>query len=309
MSFVCGRRAGLSRQAWYAAARRRENKCFHQDLILGEVRRIRRQIPGIGTAKLHELMKEFVRGHQIKLGRDKLHKLLKDNSLLVKRKDKRIRTTNSEHCFYRYPNHVKNLIPKRANMLWVADMTARRPLTSQWVQTSFTCRWSWMLIRAKLSAGIWTKPCRHKDRYRHWKWHCYLGKTLRNHSFTIAPATRSDRGVQYCSWKYVDRLRNENVTISMAESGDPNENALAERVFRTLKEDFRLTGFFSFSSAQTSIAKAIYAYNSFRPHASVGYLTPNQAHHRSGPLSLKWYPYKKVRFGNVQYSTHSQRTG
>ncbi|WP_035362171.1 integrase core domain-containing protein [Dyadobacter alkalitolerans] len=50
---------------------------------------------------------------------------------------------------------------------------------------------------------------------------------------------------------------------SMAESGDPNENAIAERVFQTLKEDFRLTGFFSFSSAQTSIAKAIYAYNSF----------------------------------------------
>jgi transposase InsO family protein len=43
----------------------------------------------------------------------------------------------------------------------------------------------------------------------------------------------SDRGVQYCSWKYVNRLRNENVTISMAESGDPNENAMAERVFRT----------------------------------------------------------------------------
>lgn len=73
---------GLSRQAWYAAARRRERKCFEQDLILGEVRRIRRQIPGIGTAKLHDLMKDFVCGHQIKLGRDKLHKLLKDNNRL-----------------------------------------------------------------------------------------------------------------------------------------------------------------------------------------------------------------------------------
>jgi hypothetical protein len=32
----------------------------------------------------------------------------------------------------------------------------------------------------------------------------------------------------------------------MAESGDPNENAMAELVFRTLKEDFRLRGFFLF---------------------------------------------------------------
>jgi hypothetical protein len=129
MSFVCGRRAGLSRQAWYATARRREKKCFQQDLVLGEVRRIRQQIPGIGTAKLHELLKDFVYGHQIKLGRDKLHKLLKNNDLLSKRKDRRIRTTNSEHCFYKYPNRAKTLIPKRANMLWVADMTARRPPT------------------------------------------------------------------------------------------------------------------------------------------------------------------------------------
>jgi transposase InsO family protein len=45
----------------------------------------------------------------------------------------------------------------------------------------------------------------------------------------------SDRGVQYCSGAYIDKLRKANVTISMTESGDPNENALAERIFRMLK--------------------------------------------------------------------------
>lgn len=58
-----------------------------------------------------------------------------------------------------------------------------------------------------------------------------------------------------------------------------------------------MTGFFSFSSAQASIAKAIHAYNTFRPRASVGYLTPSQAYRRSGPLHLKWYPYKKCVLG------------
>ncbi|WP_409013065.1 hypothetical protein [Dyadobacter sp. SG02] len=51
------------------------------------------------------------------------------------------------------------------------------------------------------------------------------------------------------------------------------------------------------------------AYNNLRPHASIGYLTPNQAHRRSGPLPLKWYPYKKVRFGNIQYGAHFHQTG
>ena len=72
---------GLSRQAWYAAAGRQEKKCFQKDLVLEEVRRIRRKIPGIGTAKLHEVMQDFIRKHQLKVGRDKLHKLLKGSNL------------------------------------------------------------------------------------------------------------------------------------------------------------------------------------------------------------------------------------
>lgn len=116
----------------------------------------------------------------------------------------------------------------------------------------------------------------------------------------------SDRGVQYCSGAYVDRLRQAKITISMTESGDPNENALAERVFRTLKEDFHLWGFPTFGMAEVAIEQAIVAYNSVRPHASLGYKTPNQAHQKQGHQPLKWYPYKKVRFGNVQYQADNQ---
>jgi hypothetical protein len=43
-----------------------------------------------------------------------------------------------------------------------------------------------------------------------------------------------------------------------------------------------------------------------RPHASLGYQTPNQAHRKRGHHLLKWYPYKKVRYGNVQYQADSQ---
>ncbi|QJD77186.1 integrase core domain-containing protein [Spirosoma rhododendri] len=85
----------------------------------------------------------------------------------------------------------------------------------------------------------------------------------------------------------------------MTESGDPNENALAERVFRTLKYDFRLHGFVNFGLAETTVGQAIRTYNSLRPHASLNYQTPNQAHRQVGHQRLKWYPYKRVRFGNV----------
>ena len=290
---------GFTRQAWYAAARRQEKRSFQIDLILEEVRRLRRKIPGIGTAKLQELMRDFIRQHQLKLGRDKLHKLLKDNNMLSHKKRKRIQTTDSNHCFYKYPNRAKNLVPKRANMLWVADMTYIQ-LGSVFIYLSVI-----MDAYSRKIVG----------------WH--LDKTMQAqgsvHALEMALHARgkaggalvhhSDRGVQYCSWKYVDLLRNNGITISTTQSGDPNENAMVERLFRTLKEDFGIRGFFSFSAAQAAVEKAINTYNSIRPHASLGYLTPNQAHLRSGPLPLKWYPYKKIRFCNVHYPTGYVKTG
>ena len=113
--------------------------------------------------------------------------------------------------------------------------------------------------------------------------------------------------MQYCSWTYVQRLRQVNAIISMTESGDPNENAMAERVLRSLKDDCKLArGFTSFSTAAEAVERAINAYNTVRPHASLNYLTapaarPQQMHQRKRKPKLRWYPYKKVRYGNVQY--------
>lgn len=78
------------------------------------------------------------------------------------------------------------------------------------------------------------------------------------------------------------RLWQAHIGISMTESDDPNENALAERVIRTLKEDFRLWGFPGFDSAATAIDRAIRAYNSVRLHASLNYQTPEEANHQVG---------------------------
>jgi putative transposase len=79
----------------------------------------------------------------------------------------------------------------------------------------------------------------------------------------------SDRGVQYCSRKYTDLLRINSISISMTEQGDPYENALAERMNRTIKEEMLLNkSFFSFSSAEKEVRQAIENYNNLRPHGT-----------------------------------------
>ncbi|MGG7666837.1 hypothetical protein [Dyadobacter sp. BHUBP1] len=75
-------------------------------------------------------------------------------------------------------------------------------------------------------------------------------------------------------------MRNENVAIRMAESGDPtgspgDENAMVERMLRTLKEDFRLGVFLSYSAASTSVERAIHACNNLRstPQLAISFPT------------------------------------
>ena len=116
----------------------------------------------------------------------------------------------------------------------------------------------------------------------------------------IAPATRSDRGVQYYSWAYVDLIQKAGIKMSMCSSAEPNENSMAERLNRTLKEEFNLgNGFVSEEAALKAIPQVIETYNNYRPHASIDFKTPTQCHNSRRVEKLRWYPYKKIRFSNV----------
>jgi transposase InsO family protein len=48
----------------------------------------------------------------------------------------------------------------------------------------------------------------------------------------------SDRGSQYCCSVYVNQFQGREIQISMTESGDPCENAIAERINGILKTEW-----------------------------------------------------------------------
>ncbi|MFD2574045.1 integrase core domain-containing protein [Spirosoma soli] len=80
----------------------------------------------------------------------------------------------------------------------------------------------------------------------------------------------------------------------MTEQGDPYENALAERVNRTIKEDMLLNrGFVTYAAAEEGVQRAIENYNQLRPHRSCDYYTPDQAHRMQGELIKKWRVTKR----------------
>jgi putative transposase len=106
----------------------------------------------------------------------------------------------------------------------------------------------------------------------------------------------SDRGVQYCSNDYVGVLQKHQIGISMTQSGDPRENAIAERVNGILKKEvLRQDVFNDLAEAKAAIAEAVDTYNYLRPHSSVAMLTPALAHRANGGLKQCWKNYYKSK--------------
>lgn len=106
----------------------------------------------------------------------------------------------------------------------------------------------------------------------------------------------SDRGVNYCSDKYVKKLKKRGIRISMTENGDPLENAIAERVNGILKTewlyDLKLR---NRVIAEKEIDRIIEIYNTQRPHSSIDMMKPEEAHQGEGDLKRQWKNYYKNR--------------
>ena len=100
----------------------------------------------------------------------------------------------------------------------------------------------------------------------------------------------SDRGVQYCCNAYTELLGQHKVRISMTEDYKPTDNAIAERVNGILKTEviYREHRFKSIEDAQQRIAEFIEFYNEKRPHGSIGYKVPAQAHTENGLQQRMW---------------------
>lgn len=104
----------------------------------------------------------------------------------------------------------------------------------------------------------------------------------------------SDRGTQYASSEYIKQLRLNDITPSMTESGNPKDNAMAERINNTVKNEL-LHGrtFTSLEQVNAAVESAILFYNSERPHSSLDWHTPDQAHQMSGDMKRHWHSWRE----------------
>lgn len=278
---------GVSRQAYYEAQIIHERTSVAYMIVLTLVYEYRADMPLLGTRKLFHLLIPELEKHGIKMGRDQLFELLRQYGLLIRRRrTKMVKTTNSNHWMKKYPNLIVGLVVDAPEQLWITDITYIRTMNGFSYLSLVTDAYSRKILGYCLYETLEATGCEEAL--------LMAIKSRKNLSGGLSLIHHSDRGAQYCSAHYIEMLNDDNISISMTQSGSPYENATAERVNGTVKNEFNPKVIYrDHLHAKKAIDKIIYTYNTKRPHLSLDYMTPEQAHQGSGYIKKAWKSYPK----------------
>jgi putative transposase len=265
---VC-RRLGMSRQNYYAQRQRRQRQGIDADLVEQLVLAERRLQPRLGGRKLYQLLQTELRAAGIKIGRDRFFEVLAQRNLLLEPEPAAYPcTTHSRHNLPVFTNQIKDLQITGANQVWVSDITYLRTEEGFLYLALITDKFSRKIVGHHGGDTLETEGCLKA-----------LELALAILPEGAQPIHHSDRGSQYCSHLYINRLAELNLGVSMTQSDHCAENALAERVNGILKQEYGLGAKFrTKADALRAVAQGIWLYNTRRPHTALNYRVPEAVH-------------------------------
>lgn len=264
---VCAR-VGMSRQNYYAVRHQRQRRSVDEQLIVALVKRERRSQPRLGTRKLFHMIRDDLEDANVQVGRDRLSEVLRSHCLLVERKPGRVRTTNSRHSLPVFHNLVAGLELDGPNQAWASDLTYIRTGEGPLYASMITDMHSRKIVGSNIGDSLEAEGCLRA-----------LNMALVDLPAGACPIHHSDRGCQYCCHRYVDRLQERGLPVSMTEVLHCYENAMAERVNGILKQEYDLDWEFrTKEQAIKAFRQAVWLYNHRRPHLALGYRTPAEVH-------------------------------
>ena len=284
--------AGVTRQAFYKRDddllfRRLALEQFVVQFVLG----IREKDPVIGKDNLWRMYRRRFSG-EYRIGRDAFRGIMHERGLNIRNVKRAPRTTDSRHNLPTYPNLVKSVIPTRPNQIWVSDIT--------YIETEDpTARLGHTFCFLTIVMDAYSK------KILGWRVAPTLAASYSIEALKMAIATlpegfdetlihHSDRGMQYASADYIKALTDNRIIPSMTESGNPKDNAMAERINGTVKNEL-MHGktFASLEEVNEAVGSAVLFYNSERPHSSIDWHTPDEAHGMSGEMKRHWHSWRE----------------
>lgn len=226
--------------------------------MLGLIEQIRRDHPAMSSRHIYKMLKPKT------LGRDAFERFCHQSGYKVHQKKNYRKTTNSWGV-RRFANHIKDLELTGADQVWVSDITYYEIADNCYYLTFMMDLYTRKILGYHASERLFTESTTIPALQMALK--AREGKNLQG------LIIHSDGGGQYYSKEFLKL--SSGMINSMCDS--VYENAHAERINGTIKNQY-LKGYQpkSFLDLQRKLAKAVYMYNSSRPHQGLGGKSPDQ---------------------------------
>lgn len=232
------------------------------DALLTHIRAVHAQVRGeYGWPRM---TKELI-ARGMRVGKERVRKLMKQHGIRARHKRKFIATTNSNHNLPVAANLLeRNFTASAPNQVWTSDITYCATAEG-WVYLAVIID-----LFSRQVVGWSMQPHMKAE---------LVTDALRMAWFRRRPQPglimHSDRGSQYCSGLFQDTLKAYGMRSSMSRRGDCWDNAPTESLWSSLKVA-RLHGthFATRRAAMDEIGDWLGFYNARRLHSTLGYVSP-----------------------------------
>ena len=227
------------------------------------MREVALEFPAYGYRRVLAQMKRRSR----RIGERRVRRWMREEGLSRPRKRAWKRTTDSNHAFAVYPNLAPTLTLSAPDQLWAADITYVR-LLREFINAAVI-----LDVFSRRAVGWAVGPTLRTELPL-----AALEQTLRQRRPAPGLVHHSDRGSQYASKLYVQRLDDHEIVISMSRKGNPYDNAFAESFIKMLKaEEVYCNEYETLQQAQADSGHFLeFVYNAKRLHSALGYQTPEE---------------------------------
>jgi len=213
--------------------------------------------PYYGSRKMTAILK----GSGYPVGRRRVQRLMKLMGLEAIYPKPNLSKHHPEHRVY--PYLLRDMKITRVNEVWGADITYIQ-IQKGWLYLVAILDWfSRYVVSWELSTSMEVDFC----------------LTALNKALALATPEifNTDQGSQFTSLRFLERLEQAQVKISMDGRGRAMDNIFTERLWRSVKyEDVYLKDYQTVREAKEGINNYFISYNQERVHQSLGYKTPAQ---------------------------------
>lgn len=258
----------ISPQYYYKSLEKERSYLQDVQVIEEALLELRKRHPNLGVKKFYqgyfEALRPFLRRSW---GQHKVFALARQKGWFIKPKRSYTRTTDSYHHYKVHKNLIKDMKDVAPKKVLVSDITYLRlglKFSYLFLITDLGSRKivGWHLSESLAADGALKALA--------------MSKKLLQETENVIH--HSDRGIQYCCGRYMEKITAYKMKVSMTEENHCYENAVAERVNGILKNEYNL-GETLPSNLKVStkiVADSIKRYNSERKHWSLRLRTPDE---------------------------------